>query len=285
MVGVIQLARLGEPTYRYYLINIFTDEGLSVDYVGPYNGVGADFNNPINPNPFVVPTEYQDSSHPVFSDQDMAGSTGWKIDNFLQSGELPADSLIENYDPDYVLVHLGTNNLGSRIDTPQQAKDKMGQLIDLIRSGDAKDSTKDTKIYVAQIIPLMDGAYGGGPGEYQLVQDYNALLFDLITLKNQDVGYPDVTIVDMWTGFDYDNMLADGTHPNESGDREMAARWYSAIVTDLNLVATPEPTTIALPGIDLTGQVTLSWGQNTEDNIVGYKIYYGEFKRGLWPEY
>ena len=77
-----------------------------------------------------------------------------------------------NYDPDYVLIHLGTNNLGTRIDTPQQTIDKMGQLIDLIRSGDAQDPNKDTKIYVAQIIPLMDGAYGQGPGDFQLVQSF-----------------------------------------------------------------------------------------------------------------
>ena len=106
-----------------------------------------------------------------------------EIDRFLQSGQLPADSLIANYDPDYVLVHLGTNNLGSRKDTPQQTINKMGQLIDLIRSGDAQDPNKDTKIYIAQIIPLMDDAYGQGPGEYQLVRNFNALLPGLIILK------------------------------------------------------------------------------------------------------
>ena len=64
---------------------------------------------------------------------------------------------------------------------------------------------------------------------------FNALLPNLITLKNQVVNYLDVTLVDIWTNFDYNNMLADGTHPNELGDREMAARWYTTMAPDLNL--------------------------------------------------
>ena len=76
----------------------------------------------------------------------------------------------------------------------------------------------------------MDGAYRYGPGdEYQRVQDFNALLPGVISQKNQITGYPHVVLVDMWNGFDPDTMLAELTHPNDAGDRELAARWYEAI--------------------------------------------------------
>jgi hypothetical protein len=221
--GGYPIGALNYPTYRYYLYNMISNAGLLVDYVGPYNGVGADFNTSTM-NPYIVPPLYRDTRHPIFPDQDLAGSTGWKIDRYL-SGAMSAKTLVEYYDPDIVLVHLGTNDLGTRSDTPAEAADEIGQLIDLIRAG-----SLDAIIFVAQIIPLMDNAYGMGPGEYQAVQDFNALLPGIISQKNQAAGYPPVTLVDMWIGFDPETMLAEQTHPNDTGDKEMAMRWYNAII-------------------------------------------------------
>ncbi len=221
--GGYPIGALDFPTYRYYLYNMLSDAGLQVDFVGPYNGVGEYFNSSTT-NPYIVPSLYRDTGYPIFQDQDLAGSTGWKIDMYL-SGSMLAQTLVENYQPDMVLVHLGTNDLGTRSNTPTEAAAEIGQLIDLIRSGNS-----DTIIFVAQIIPLMDNAYGQGPGEYQAVQDFNSLLPGVISQKNQVTGYPPVIRVDMWTGFDPNSMLAEMTHPNDTGDKEMAARWYNAII-------------------------------------------------------
>ena len=52
---------------------------------------------------------------------------------------------MEDYGPDMVMVHLGTNDLGTLTDTPTEAADEIGQLVDLIRAG-----SPDTRIFVAQ---------------------------------------------------------------------------------------------------------------------------------------
>ena len=115
------------PTYRYYLFSYLTEAGKIVDYVGPYNGVGADFEfDKWDPDTYAVPDAYQEPGYPSFPDQDMSGSTGWKIDRFLENGTLPADQLIHDFNPDCVLVHLGTNNMGSGDDTPEMTITKMG---------------------------------------------------------------------------------------------------------------------------------------------------------------
>lgn len=214
---------LDYPTYRYYLYNKLVEAGWQIDFVGPYNGVGDEFNLPTK-NPYITPPEHRDTGHPAFPDQDLAGSTGWKINMFL-SGAMSAQTLVEDHNPDMVIVHLGTNDLGTRADTPTEAAYEIGQLVDLIRDG-----SPDTRIFIAQIIPLMDNAYGRGPGEYLKVQEFNALLPGVISQKNQMAGYPSVVLVDMWNGFDPDTMLAELTHPNAVGDKELAARWYEAII-------------------------------------------------------
>jgi lysophospholipase L1-like esterase len=227
-----------------------------VDYVGPYNGVGDDFEyNKSDPDTYIVPESYQELNHTEFPDQDMAGDTGWRIDKFLETWSLPADKLVEDYDPDYVIIHLGTNNLGSRSDTPEQTIDKMGQLIDLLRDGDATNPNRDTKIYVAQIIPLLDDAYGLGPGEYQLVIDFNALLPDLIAQKNQNSNHTGIILVDMWTEFNHTTMLAEKTHPNDLGDRQIAAKWFATFASDLNLKLIPPGDVDSNYSVDLSDAV------------------------------
>jgi hypothetical protein len=221
--GGYPIGSLDYPTYRYYLYNLLTAAGCKIDFVGPFNGVGGLFNLPID-NPFAVPPDYRDPGYPLFPDQDLAGSTGWKIDAYL-SGDFSASKLMQDYSPDVVLVHLGSNDLGTRTNTPEEAVAEIGQLVDLIRSGRSA-----TKIYVAQIIPLVDGAYGRGPGESQLVQEFNSKLPELVKSKNGNKIYPDIVLVDMWTDFDTDTMLAEKTHPNDQGDKEIAMRFYKSLI-------------------------------------------------------
>ena len=39
--------------------------------------------------------------------------------------------------------------------------------------------------------------------------------------------------VDLWTGFDPQTDTYDGVHPNESGEKKMAAGWFEALKTIL----------------------------------------------------
>ena len=45
-----------------------------------------------------------------------------------------------------------------------------------------------------------------------------------------------VILVDMFEGFDVNELTYDGVHPNEKGEMEMADRWFEAIMAALPLV-------------------------------------------------
>jgi len=220
------IGSINSPTYRYYLSNLLSEKGWDVDYVGPFNGVGKNFTlNQDNNHSYKVPSEYQDKKYPNFTDQDLAANTGWKIDHFLK-GKNSADKLVKQYKPEIVLIHLGTNDLGTRRNSPKEAANDISTLIDLIRKGNS-----GTKIFIAQIIPLMDNAYGKGLGEFELVKKYNHELTKIVAQQNTKTDFLPITLVDMWGRFNHRTMLAEKTHPNAKGDKKMALTWYQAITT------------------------------------------------------
>lgn len=224
----------GTPTYRYQLYRQLVDvAGWSVDFVGPNSGV----TNSNNGNNFFDTTQYPGNNW----DQDYTGFHGRKIDWYLtrESGQSSprAVNLMQDYTPDIVLVHLGTNDVAGQLQSAVSAANEIGQLIDLLREG-----KPDVAIYISQIIPLPDGGYGGWNtprNESQRVIDFNAALPPVIAAKNQIAGFSDVTLVDLWTGFDAGSQfeyvdLYDGTHPSLSGDIKMADAFYEALVVPVD---------------------------------------------------
>ena len=217
--GGYPVGSLDSPSYRYYLFNSLLKKGWNVDFVGPMTGVAGSSKE----QPYQLPVKYADVEFPFFVDQDFSGDTGWTIDRFLQ-GRLSAEHLMKKYQPEIVLIHLGTNNIGARLDSPISAANKMGRLVDLIRLGNS-----GTKIFIAKIIPLLDHAYAQGAGEYELVKRFNIELENVIRNKNTQKQFFPIVLVDMWNYVNPALMLAEKTHPNNRGDKKIAALWLAAI--------------------------------------------------------
>ena len=79
----------------------------------------------------------------------------------------------------------------------------------------------DALLVVAKIIPLGYGTNG-------VIQAYNQAISGLVQ-ERANAG-KHVVLVDMYTGFAAATMLgSDKVHPNSSGYKFMADRWYSAI--------------------------------------------------------
>jgi acyl-CoA thioesterase I len=99
-------------SYRRPLWHMLNNAGYSIDFVGSRR---ADDYNRLPPNPDF--------------DLEFEGHPGWRVDNILGSIRTWADA----YDPDIVLVHLGTNDLiqGQSVDTTVS---ELGQLIDTLRA-------------------------------------------------------------------------------------------------------------------------------------------------------
>jgi lysophospholipase L1-like esterase len=116
--------------------------------------------------------------------------------------------------PHIVLLHIGTNDQGSFAAT-QMVSDLKG-LIDKVIS-----NAPDALVVVAQIIPL-------GYGTNDVIKAYNQAIPGVV--QERAAAGKHIVLVDMFTGFTTATMLgSDSIHPNSSGYKLMADRWYAAI--------------------------------------------------------
>ncbi len=127
--------------------------------------------------------------------------------------------------PGIVLLHAGTNEVWS-------ASGESAQAIATRVAGDVEKiitylRTKNPAVVVllATVIPLRESNYGGA---FQTaIKAINGSLNDLAGRLNTQAS--PVVIVDQNSDFGDDHFLSDGIHPNEAGERRIAARWYAAL--------------------------------------------------------
>jgi lysophospholipase L1-like esterase len=116
--------------------------------------------------------------------------------------------------PNIILLHIGTNDQGSYT-AAQMTSDLSGLLDKLITNAPG------AYVVVAQIIPL-------GYGTNDVIRTYNQSIPGLVQQRANAGKH--ITIVDMFAGFATSSMLvSDNIHPNSSGYKFMADRWYSVI--------------------------------------------------------
>lgn len=170
--------------YRVELWRKLVDSGYKVDFVG------SGSNGP-----------------PELGDHDHEGHAGWRIDQL----DARAADAVRTYDPQVVLLHIGTNDLDQNFDVPN-APARLSILIDHILA--AKPSVV---LVVAQIIPQ------SLPDWEAAVRTYNAALPAIVASKG-----PQVHLVDMHSAVAVAD-LPDGIHPNWTGNAKMAAVWFDAL--------------------------------------------------------
>lgn len=185
-------------SYRPYLDSLLNDAGYEFDFVGRMQvshdgatGSGFDF--------------------------DHEGHYGKRADEVL--GEV--DSIVESFSPDIVLCHLGTNDLvatgQSREDLARATLNDIENIIDEFRA-----SFPEIVFVVARIIPC-------SPEEHrETFQTMNAMIDDTWARDRSTATSP-VHIADHYDGFDPSNDLSDRWHPNESGGRKMAVKWFEVL--------------------------------------------------------
>jgi lysophospholipase L1-like esterase len=193
--------RSGDATWRYWLQKRLEAEGCLVDYVGSRRGVLQ--------------------GGPRFSDfdPDHEGHWGWTTTEVMAK----IDRWAADARPAIVLIHLGTNDLGGE---PERIAANLATIVAALRRASPR-----VEIYVARLIPL-----ARAPAE--LMERTN----DAIARMATELDRPDsrLVVVDQYTGFDPRTDTYDGVHPNESGEKKMAARWLEAMRGGLDcLRATP----------------------------------------------
>lgn len=189
---------MDHPTYRYHLWKMLRHDGYDVDYVGTLRAN----HNGVNPA--------QDF------DQDHEGHWGWRADQVLNGipGQKKLSDFLQHNRPDIVLMHLGSNDIfqGESID---QIISELKDIIRILRL-----SNNDIVILIAQILPVA-----------------NKTLNTKITLLNTAIGQlpasmelsSQLIVVNQFEGFNPYKHTYDGVHPNISGEKKMADKWYKSL--------------------------------------------------------
>lgn len=186
------------------------------------------------------------SPEPPAMPADQRDHCGWSGAT-LDGWNGPRTSIIENFrhclaagpEPDFVLLHGGTNDLWDPVlrpdAEPPEARGRRvaERTIDLVRE---ILQTTDSTVLVAQLIPMTGEARTFGAN----VVAYNAALEKGIdTLREasdrEGMWTERVVLVDMhtaileWTRGAPETALPDGIHPNVWGSRIIALNWLSAL--------------------------------------------------------
>jgi acyl-CoA thioesterase I len=163
-------------------------------------------------------------------DLDHEGHSGWTAADIFHAPDWDStrgniDLWLEAYTPDIVLVELGTNDIFQCRKIPDIIKN-FSDLIDLLRKKNNK-----VKIFIAQIPPLgtqwaQKKLCGNDSAYDQSIRSLNKAI--AIFAENNSTKISRVITVDQYSGISPANQY-DDIHPNLSGEKIMAQRWFNAI--------------------------------------------------------
>lgn len=255
--------------YRKYMYHDLEQMGYNIDMVGPKGS---------NSNTFTY------NGQTVSYDDNNAGYSGYAIQEMTtkehRSGILETiqgtwyngQNMIAAYQPDIVLLQIGTNDILSNYN--DGITDRLENLVNVI----LQDLNADSTVFVSTI-PDIDaytradwlGSYGinawGSTQEEKdqlmetvtgCIDTYNTSIYNLV-LKMQSEG-KNVQFADINSVVDYQTDLHDGVHPNEAGYENMGNYW-AGLLNDFfqNHGTNPKPvttTTTTQPAVTTTTTTT-----------------------------
>ena len=201
-------------SYRRDLWQILHKANYNFDFIGSWNkhhGGGA------------VPDDDFDTDHD--------GHSGWTIDNMFNPPDWDSirgniNKWLTEYKPDIVLIELGTNDVFQCVKVADMIT-KLDQLVQTLRK---KNSM--AKIFIAQIPPLGQQwapkkLCGDSIAYETVIKDLNKQIRLYSQMANKKTS--PVRAVDQFTGVNPATDMYDDIHPNDSGEKIMAKRWFDAI--------------------------------------------------------
>jgi acyl-CoA thioesterase-1 len=199
--------------YRYYLDSLLNRVGYAHDFVGSLH---ITF----------------DGSTGSGYDPDHEGHWGWAADQILPQ----IGTWARAASPDIVLMHLGDNDILH--ENPNgvipRTINELGAIIDTLRGVNPL-----VTIFIAQLIPAI------GSRDRMYIDSLNQQIPALAASRS--TGQSRIIVVDQNTGFNYATDIADDYHPNSSGARKMAAKWFAALQS-----SSSPPTGVTSPSFNKT---------------------------------
>ena len=226
-----------DPTpgaYRIQLWNKFVADGFNVDFVG---------------------SQYNGSRN--LDDKEHEGHPGWTIN---QINTLVDDGLLRTYQPDLILLMIGTNDILRR-DTTSTLETELSQLID-----DLTEKSPNAHLLVSSIAPLDSSIKSKTKAD--IVTAYNNLIPELVTKKAAQGQQ--ITYVNAGGILSVQDLVSDGIHPTATGYNRLGKSWYDAIVESDTLIGI-ENIKGTIFNDRLTGDVenNILTGNNGADTLTG----------------
>ncbi|MER2996568.1 GDSL-type esterase/lipase family protein [Pontibacter populi] len=244
-------------SYRFELWKMLVEAGADFEFVGSHNtnfgGQSPAYGTVLQGQTF---TNYNE------------GHWGWSADQILNgnNGQPNAGKLndwLTNYNPDFVLMHVGTNDM-FRNEPINETLDELREVVAQIR-----DKNPNVTILLAKLIPADPGK--AGPAAANNIILFNEEIPELVQELNSAAS--PVMLVDQFAGFNATegSDTWDGIHPNNSGEVKMAQRWFDAIYP---LLVQPLPVTLLSFNATLTtnGKVKLTWKTASEQNNSYFEV-------------
>ncbi|YCM46728.1 GDSL-type esterase/lipase family protein [Verrucomicrobiaceae bacterium 227] len=225
----------GTGGYRGPLYDSLTNAGFTIDYVG---------------------TSTVNSSQLV--EKEHEGHSGWRIDQ-LDSNVTAWFAAIDT--PDFVLLHIGTNDFGQGNDT-SNAINRLDALITKMVG-----LSPTTHIIVTNIMAR------GEPQNTAIQAEFNPFVEGLV---NTHIGNGEpVSFLDMRAAVPLSDM-PDNLHPNQTGYHKMAAAWHGAIIALLDPGDEIPPAIVSAKGAESADQVKIAFNRTLDkvsaETLTNYTI-------------
>lgn len=199
--------------YRKYLDYTLKQSGISFDMVGPKSDMNASFN-------YNGQTVQYDSDHAGFSGFQIKQVPSWGQANNTGSlyNELKNNNAIQKYQPDIILLIIGTNDMTANRSMSDCAND-LRDLVDYMLA----DMPSDGQIFMGSIPEYT--MYGGTP---EKVANYNSTVksvADSYESAGKNVKFADVHGCLNGTA----DLGSDNLHPSGQGYEKMGKFWGSVV--------------------------------------------------------
>ncbi len=274
-------------TWRYRLSEHFRAHDVGMTFVGPWVGTYA--------LPPAQPDGYPNVSAPAVHDGAYRRGISFPSANLAQWGwtiRQAKDAVgpaAQRYQPDYLLVELGFNDLLFEATDPVVLKDELHTLI-----GNVRRARPSIRIILANVIH--GEPYGAARGLAARIGDFNATLFAQ-ALGWSTVASP-VTLADIDDAYEPAVDSYDGVHPNAAGEVAIAGVFadvlssrfdvgprFTAPVVTAGEIRPTAPRSIA--AVLVGGRIHVDWPHSF--GTEGYYLYSRDltsgqqFHKGLLP--
>lgn len=274
----------GSYTWRYRLWQHFGNNNVAVQFVGHRTGTENIYDDPNNlalvngtPSPGPAgydqnPTDgsYRDDSFEASGQSNHDAVWGWQL--HLAMNEVKNE--VAAFQPNYLLVELGFNDLAFGISSPSGAIGDMGTLI-----ANARSANPRLKIVIGNIVHRTE------------LPAYPYINPDITSFNNSLPGaiaswttlQSPVREADISSGYDPSADTYDGLHPNGIGEYVIAAG-FEAALHNFGLGPAADPVPSSVPDLTMTAPPWITATAENQGLLVQWGHTYGASGYNLYSE-